>query len=221
MRLRRVQRFEDLLLTRAQRIGQLQDSGRMPEASRQLRLRLPDLEHELLHIARRPDRPPSIAKVPPQLAQDRGDREARKGSASRAVETIRRVDQPDACDLDQILHRLGAGGACVAGGQAACERKKALDQLVTVARRSVAFIVAMGVGHGLSLSCPTSPWLAVLRVVGRGDAAIYPLLASENHSGSIRCGRLSSAAKKPKGVKDMHLTPLKLAAVLAVGTLTL
>ena len=61
------------------------------------------------------DRPPGIAKVSLELAEDGGDGKVGKARAPGGVKAIDGAEQPDRCDLHQILERLM--GAAISAGQ--------------------------------------------------------------------------------------------------------
>ena len=63
-------------------------------------------ERALLKVARDVQRPPLVAEVPLQLAQDGGCRKARELRAAIRVEAIDRFDQPEARHLEQVVKGL-------------------------------------------------------------------------------------------------------------------
>ena len=91
------------------------DGGRVPCSGSQVLLRVVDHLRELLEPARHVHRPPVVAEVTSELAQDRGHCERLKGISALAVVAVDRLEQAQRGDLQQVLERLG--GAPVATRQ--------------------------------------------------------------------------------------------------------
>ena len=127
VRLRRLQRLDDLVLLGARRLGELGDRRRAAEIGR-LRLDRPRQPHaQLLHAARHVERPGPVAEVALDLADDRRHRVGRELHLPLGVEALDREEQADRADLDQVLLRLPA--TRVARGQALHQRHVPLDEL--------------------------------------------------------------------------------------------
>ena len=77
--------------------------------------------HELLLAAGDPDRGRAVAQMPAQLTVDRRSGIRGEGDAAGGVEAPSRCDEPDRCDLHEILERLAAAG--VAPGKSSHERQ--------------------------------------------------------------------------------------------------
>src|SRR5690349_16667112 len=71
-------------------------------------------------------RPPAVAEVAPQLAEDRGDRERREACAAVGVKAVDGLYERHAGDLGKVLVWLGR--VCVATRELAREWHETLDQ---------------------------------------------------------------------------------------------
>ena len=74
-----------------------------PELPRELRGRPPRPQRAILQVARDVERPRLVAQVALQRADHRRDRVARERHAAVGVETVDRLDQREARDLEEIL----------------------------------------------------------------------------------------------------------------------
>jgi len=77
------------------------------------------------------NRPAQIPEVALELAEDGRNRERGERGPPAGVEAVYCLDQTQARDLQKIIERLVR--AAVAPRQLACERQKALNQLLTSA----------------------------------------------------------------------------------------
>ena len=134
-----LQRLEDLLVVELQRLAELAHRRRAAEAGGQLGAVLVDLQRALLQLARRADRPAAVAEVAAQLADDRGDGEARERDPARGVKAIDGLEQAEARDLQQVVE--GLLGLAVALGDRPRQRQEALHERLTQPR-----VTAFGVG---------------------------------------------------------------------------
>ena len=121
------------------RVGGDVRGGRSPlKLGRQIVGRSLDQRDPLLKPAGQVDLAPAVAEVALDLAQDGRRRVAREGVAEGRIEALDRLDQPQACDLVEILGRLGTPRVAV--GEAAGERHEAVDQLLAHQRALVAVV---------------------------------------------------------------------------------
>jgi hypothetical protein len=127
-RARALDRREDLLERRVDRVGELLDGGRAAELVRELVALLGDLELELLQAARHPHRPRLVAEVALDLAEHGRRRVRGEAHVAADVEAVDRLHDPHARDLHEVVERLAA--ARVAAGQRAGERQHLLGELV-------------------------------------------------------------------------------------------
>jgi hypothetical protein len=90
-------------------------------------------QRRLLEVPRYADRPPAVAEVTLQLADDGHRGERRELDLPTRVESIDRLHEPEARDLEQVIHRLASARepACEVLG----EREEHPNELV--ARRRV------------------------------------------------------------------------------------
>src|SRR5215211_1183692 len=131
------ERLEHLFLLDAGRLRQLGDRGRAAELNRQLLDDARELDVQLLEAARHAHRPPLVAEVTLDLADDIRRRVRGQLDAAIDVEAVDRLDQADRADLDEVLELLAA--VRVAPRERAHERHVVLDQLL--ARGDVALLV--------------------------------------------------------------------------------
>src|SRR6202035_4274302 len=89
-------------------------------------LRVAHLQGALLRPARHVQRPSRVAEVAAHLAEDRRHGERRERVAPARVVAVKRLQEPERGDLEQVLERLR--GTSVAAREAACERHGALHQ---------------------------------------------------------------------------------------------
>ena len=119
--------LDHLLDGQAQRVAELGGGRRAPERRAQP-LGLPcDPERPVLDRPRHMERPPAVAEVTLELAEDRRDREAREAGALGRVEAVDRLDQAERGDLHEVVERLVR--VAVAAREAARERQEPLDEL--------------------------------------------------------------------------------------------
>jgi len=90
--------------------------------------RIVDPHGQLLEATGQAHVPDVVAKVATQLAQDRRHRVGRERPAAGRVEPVDRLDQADACDLNEVVEGLGL--APVAHRQRAGERHQPFDQVL-------------------------------------------------------------------------------------------
>src|SRR4029079_2227868 len=91
-----------------------------------------DLQVQFLHASRHAHRPPAVAEVALELADDRRHREGRELSTAFGLETVAGVHDADECDLLELVERLAAEGE--AAGQGPSQADMGLEQLIAQAR---------------------------------------------------------------------------------------
>ena len=87
-----------------------------------------ELDVQLLHSPRHPDRPALVAEVALQLADDRRSGERRELEAAFGLEALDRLDEAERCDLDEVVERDAPVGE--PPGEMLGETQVGLDQLV-------------------------------------------------------------------------------------------
>ena len=129
-------------------------------------------EHRaFLQTARQAELPDPIAEVASKLAEDRRRRVGRKRLAALGIEAIDRLDQPEACDLHQVVELLGC--ASVAQGKRSRQRQKAPDQLLLQRGIAGLGVAAQELGLIRRLDLPVTP---------SRPAAIWPLAGVLGHA---------------------------------------
>src|SRR5262249_60839085 len=86
------------------------------------------LEMQLLHAPGQAHRPPAVAEVAFQLAQDGRGRERRELEPAAGIEPLDGLEQADQRDLHEVVARLAA--VREAGGEEVRERSVVPDELV-------------------------------------------------------------------------------------------
>ena len=126
--------------SRLEALGDLGDRRGSAQLVAQLRGRLVHRHRPLLeHRCGSRSVPDAVAEVAPKLAEDGRRRVGGERRAAVGIEAVQRLNQPEACDLDQVVERLGA--SAISESQGPCQRQKAPDQLLLqdgVAGRCVA-----------------------------------------------------------------------------------
>src|SRR5204863_5527576 len=101
-----LERLQDAFLARGQPMRELGDRRLAAEGGRECVPGHLDAHHQLLQLPRRAERPRPVPEVPPQLPQDRRDREAAECGSALRVEAVDRLQEPEAGDLLEVLSRL-------------------------------------------------------------------------------------------------------------------
>src|SRR5436190_11899340 len=128
-----LERLEHLFLAHLGGLRELSDRGRTTQLDGELLEQPRKLNVQLLEPARDAHRPPAVAEVALDLADDVRRRVGGQLDAAVEIEAVDRLDQADGADLHQVLELLAA--VRITPGEGAHERHVLLDQLL--ARREV------------------------------------------------------------------------------------
>ncbi len=112
----------------AELLGDLADRGGALELDGQGRDRLVHLGHAIVQAARHAHRPDAVAEVALELAEDRRRGKGGEGSSAVGFETVDRVDEAEARNLEEVVERLA--GAAVTQRQVLREGEVAAHQLL-------------------------------------------------------------------------------------------
>jgi len=150
--------FGDLGLRAAHLGGDLGDRRFAVETAGQVRDDDVDLPDPVIEASGQSHRRGAVAEVPLQFAGDGGGSEGDERDATCGVETIDRVDQSEARNLDQVVE--GFRLAAVADGDALGESEVAVDQLLAGMGVAVAALPEIGlVGQSDDVACRIHPVL--------------------------------------------------------------